>query len=116
MEGLTEVALPMAPAVASLVGAAATSKTVAQVAPGPTTDVLNYGAVGVLAVAFLYFVYALSQNRIVSRDAAQLEKQMMDTIERLTELMKDSAAREDRITAIAERQMNWLEGRGGRSV
>lgn len=101
--------VPLAPVAASGVAAMAT-RLVAQ-ASAPSSDILNWGATGVLGLAFLYLMYALAQNRIVSRDAADHEKKLVELAEELVSLLKASQAREDRVSAIAERQMGWLEGR-----
>lgn len=89
----------------------------AQAAPaGSSTEVLNYGAVGVLGMAFLYMIYALSQNRIVSRDAADHEKRLTEIAAKLIDIIEDGNVREDQLRSIAERQMSWLEGKGGRGA
>lgn len=81
------------------------------VAPGsaPGSDVLNYGAVGVLSLAFLYLVYALSKNQIVSRDTAKFEAKQLELTEMALKLAERAQSNDDRLAAIAERQLAWLE-------
>lgn len=96
--------------------------SVAQIPAGTGTDsLLQAGAIGVISVAFLTFVYGLAKNQIVSRDAAEIERRLMEMsaqliklleeqIEREERMQQTAAEREKRLAAIADRQMIWLEG------
>lgn len=62
----------------------------------PGADVLQYGATGVLVLAFLWMLWALVNNRIVSRQSANTEERER----RLLELIEGWQEREDRLTAL----------------
>ena len=80
----------------------------------------EWGAFGVLAVAFLTFVYGLARNQIVSRDAVEVERKLIELTEKALKLAEDSAvqqkamweaaqAREDKLLDVTNRQFTWLE-------
>ncbi len=82
------------------------------VAPG--SDIANTGAMAVLGAAFLYFMWALTQNRIVSRDAAKIESDLVKLSQDLVVLTQQSLERGERVEELAKRNLSWLEGRAGK--
>ena len=108
------MAYPIPAVVASISAGAGTALATADVlaqaqaqgAPAAPVSWLDYGALGALGIGFSYLVWALANNRIVSRDASESERD--------AKRREDAAnRREDRLVMLveqgAQREANFGE-------
>ncbi len=110
-------ASPALKAVVAMQGSGTAAAIIAQTAPG--SEVLQYGATGVISMAFLYFIYALGNGKIVSNATQITEAKILDLATKATEREADALKREDEankressIGDINERLFKVLSARG----